>query len=860
MNRILPHTAFSLGLAAIGWVAAGYLGSNPVALAMTVLIGAFYLMGALELHRFQQATATLARAVAGMPSTVDTLDPWLEQLHPSLRHPVRTRIEGGHGTLPGPVMVPYLAGLLVLLGMLGTFLGMVVTLHGTGIAIESAADLKAIRASLAAPVKGLGLAFGTSLAGVAASAMLGLMSAWRRRERLLATQQLDAKIATTLRVFSRAHQRDESFGLMQRQAELMPRLVDRLEALMARMEQQGQQTQAQLLAQQESFYGKAEAAYAGLAASVDQSLKSSLAEGARAAGAAIQPVVEATMAGLAREAAALNGSIAGAVQQQLDSVSTRLDATAHTLSEAWSHAIDRQERSSEALLAELRETLDRFAAGFEQRSVSLVDTMAASQAEWRSDIAGTVAGLARDTGALHERIAGTVSTQLDGVTARLDSAVGTMSQAWDAALARQEHSSTTLSLQTQQALSGATEAFGRQAAAQERSSEALMAGLRDTLDRFAASFEQRSVSLVDGIASSQAAWRSDIAGTLSTLARDTGALHERMAGTVTTQLDGVAARLDSAVGTMSHAWDIALAQQERSSTTLSQQTQQALSGATEAFSQQAADLLQQVGQAHAALQAGLASRDEQRLAALSGSLQAMGTHLQHEWQQAGAQALAQQRQICATLEQTARAMAEQSEAHARNTIGEIGRLVQAAAEAPRAAAELVGELRRSLSESMARDNQILQERSRIMETLRTLLDAVNQASGQQREAIDALVASSAAMLQDAGARFEQQLGHGTGQMETAAAQVAGGAAEVASLGEAMGFAVQLFSEANDKLVGHLQRIEAALSKSITRSDEQLAYYVAQARELIDLSILSQQQIVEDLKQAAGTRAPEGAEA
>ena len=56
-------------------------------------------------------------------------------------------------------------------------------------------------------------------------------------------------------------------------------------------------------------------------------------------------------------------------------------------------------------------------------------------------------------------------------------------------------------------------------------------------------------------------------------------------------------------------------------------------------------------------------------------------------------------------------------------------------------------------------------------------------------------------------------------------------------------------------MAHLQRIEGALGKSIARSDEQLAYYVAQAREVIDLSIMSQKQIVEDLQQIAGSRAP-----
>jgi Holliday junction resolvasome RuvABC endonuclease subunit len=60
--------------------------------------------------------------------------------------------------------------------------------------------------------------------------------------------------------------------------------------------------------------------------------------------------------------------------------------------------------------------------------------------------------------------------------------------------------------------------------------------------------------------------------------------------------------------------------------------------------------------------------------------------------------------------------------------------------------------------------------------------------------------------------------------------------------------VGTFSEANDKLIANLQRIEAAMDKSMARSDDQLAYYVAQAREVIDLSIMSQKEIVEELRQ------------
>ena len=209
MRRPLFHyTAFFVGLAAVCWVAIGYLGSNPLALAITLLIGAFYVMGALELQRFHQATATLTGAVTDLTTPPANLGPWLGTLHPSLRNAVRLRVEGERVGLPGPALTPYLAGLLVLLGMLGTFVGMVVTLNGTGMALESASDVSAIRASLAAPVKGLGLAFGTSLAGVAASAMLGLVSALCRRDRLQAAQVLDTRIGTTLRTFSLAHRRE----------------------------------------------------------------------------------------------------------------------------------------------------------------------------------------------------------------------------------------------------------------------------------------------------------------------------------------------------------------------------------------------------------------------------------------------------------------------------------------------------------------------------------------------------------------------------------------------------------------------------------------------------------------------------
>ena len=190
---------------------------------------------------------------------------------------------------------------------------------------------------------------------------------------------------------------------------------------------------------------------------------------------------------------------------------------------------------------------------------------------------------------------------------------------------------------------------------------------------------------------------------------------------------------------------------------------------------------------------------------------------------------------------------------AETTIAEVTRLMQTAAEAPKAAAEVIGELRHQLSASMARDNSLLEERSRIMETLGALLDAINHASTEQRSAIDALVATSAELLERVGGQFAAKVESEAGKLVEIGASVAGGALEVASLGEAFGHAVQLFSDSNEKMMAALQRIEGGLAKSLTRSDEQLAYYVAQAREVIELSILSQKKMVDDLQRVAGNQ-------
>ena len=285
---------------------------------------------------------------------------------------------------------------------------------------------------------------------------------------------------------------------------------------------------------------------------------------------------------------------------------------------------------------------------------------------------------------------------------------------------------------------------------------------------------------------------------------------------------------------------------------MTEQQRQALGAATAAFAGQSAALMQQLDSAHAALAEALAAQDAQRLTAWTGSLEALAAALREEWSRNSAETTRQQQAICDTLADTAEAITARTRDHAGETIAEISRLMDTAAAAPRAAAEVIAELRQSLSESMVRDTAMLEERTQMLATLETLLGAVNHASTEQRTAIDALVSTSAELLERVGNRFTDHISQETGKLDGIADELRAGAVEVASLGEAFAAAVGVFGESNEALATRLQSIEQALEQSLGRSDEQLAYYVAQAREVVDLSVLAQKQIIEEL-QALGSR-------
>lgn len=643
-TNLLFALAFVLGAIAIVWMGAGFIGADALALAVTIVIGFVYLLGSVELLQFRLATATLTRAINALPteqqSNPNTLQNWLAKLHPSLQNATRTRIEGERVGLPAPIFTPYLVGLLIMLGLLGTFVGMVDTLQGAVAALQGSTELEAIRAGLAAPIQGLGLAFGTSVAGVAASAMLGLNSTLSRRERMLATRHLDGIINNEFREYSHSYNQQQTFQAIQDQARALPEAAEKLNQMANALERMGNTLNEQLLNNQSQFQDSAQKHYQALAQSVGDSLQQTLGESSRLAVQSIKPIVVETMAKLGSEANNTHTAMSATTKNQLEAITELLQGNTQTITTA------------------LDSSLAQFSGRFENVSADMLQSFDAASTQW---------------------IANHGSAQ-----------------------------------------------------------EATATGLLDEIGKLLSASE----TLVEARAANESTW--------------------------------------------------------------------------------------------------LGQQDE-RLQQLTSNLSEHLSALRTEEEQRGQAALVRLEQLETTAAQHIKALGNELEQP-------MVRLIETASETPRAAAEVIGKLREEISNNVARDNQLLEERQAIMQDLAKVSDSLQQASSGQREAIDALVNSSGTMLQEVSSQFTDHLAGQASKISELTAHVAGGAVEMASLGDGFGLAIELFNESNQGLIDNLSRIEESMDKSTTRSDEQMSYYVAQAREIIDQSMLSQREVIDELRQ------------
>lgn len=747
MTRFTFMIAFLLGALSIAWMGWVFAGSDSLALTVTALIGCVYLIGFVELISYRQATGSLTHGLCRIPKQMNSLNEWLHKLDPSLQTTVGLRIEGERVGLPTPVLTPYLVGLLVMLGLMGTFLGLVDTLKGAVIALEGTSDLQAIRAGLAAPMRGLSFAFGTSVAGVSASAMLGLMSTLCKRERLHTAQILDSKISQEFRQFSVSFQRHAAYEAVQRQAKAIPELTETIHRMSQQFEQHLGTLSESLISNQENFNTNTKASYAALAQSVDKTLRGTVTDTGQLAAERIKPIVEQVMSSIRTESQNTHQHLTEALQKQFEDLSNNFANTSKSFANTWQAGLDAQEASTKELVEGLDRSHNRFTEHFKGLSTALVKTF--------------------------EHTAAALSAQhTKSDQEKLNLWLGKLEEA-------QTLSSNHLT-QTAKVLS---DEFTRITKTQETTVNALVLDFQTMATQLTSQLEEAGATAItqqkitsDALEKSTEALSSTIKDTASSLMNDVNRLIEAndalAAARIDTEASWIAAH-DARMADLTHTMTLQLE----------------------------------------ALRTDEAKRGQVALAQLSDLEAKVAQHL-------------------GSLGQALEAP--------------MTRLIETASETPRAAAEVIEQLRQEISNNIARDNAQLEERRNIMAELLTLSNALTESAQGQQRVIETLMQSTTETLENIGSAFQTQVNTETSKLSEVADHFATSAIELASFGEGFSLAINLFNDSNANLVENLNRIEQALNESTLRSDEQVGYYVAQAREIIDYSLLSQKELIDTL--------------
>jgi len=636
MSRLFFTLAFAIGLAAVCWVGAGFIGSDRLALAFTGIIALVYCLGFGELVNFRRQTRLLAEKVNQLPETHEQITAWLGALPQPMQFPVQRRIEGHAAGLPAPQLTPYLTGLLVMLGLLGTFAGMIVTLGGAASALDNSTELSAIRSALAAPIAGLSLAFGTSIAGVAASAMLGLASTLSRRDRLQESRTLDATLRENLHHLSADHQRQQAFHALETQALALPEMASAMERMTSRMEQLGQQLEQSLTRNQQEFHSTVGSHYQTLADSVAQSLGKALDDSSKQAAERVEPIIISAMEQLQKDAHTVHQAWSDDARQQLAELTSRFQKTTAEASERWQQSLSEQQKTSTTSAQALQEHSEKH----------------------------------------HARL--------------------------------QEHSEKHL------------------ARLQDQSRE-LIASLQQSLTGYQEHLQRNSADLVNS-------QKTGIDDLITTIGQQLSGLRDQEA----VRADSAATRLESLEATAAR-----------------------------------------------------------HLAELGTALETPMT-----------------------------------------------RLIETASETPKAAAEVIRQLQTEIARNSERENELLEERQRLVQELDSLLENQRNSADSQQSAVDSLINGAKETLTDISERFNTLIQEQSQQLGRLGNDITGSSQEVGALSDAFAQAIELFSQSNQQVVASLADIQKALDKAGSRHDEQLAYYVAQAREIIDLSVSSQQDVID----------------
>ncbi|MEY4582239.1 MAG: hypothetical protein RL701_6942 [Pseudomonadota bacterium] len=218
-----------IGIWIVGRTLAAYWGRDTLASLIVGAIGVALLLGLIESFARHVRAGLIERELRALPAT--PTDATVDGASPLVSALLRSRLEQVPLPSWGETTAPFLTGLLVMLGLLGTLLGLFQTVHGAGHALTSAPDVEALRRNLSAPIDGLTRSFGCSAAGISASAMLGLAIALVRRREARAWRVFYTYAAGPLRSLSPLRRQAFAFEQLANQSTALPAAAHALEAV-----------------------------------------------------------------------------------------------------------------------------------------------------------------------------------------------------------------------------------------------------------------------------------------------------------------------------------------------------------------------------------------------------------------------------------------------------------------------------------------------------------------------------------------------------------------------------------------------------------------------------------------------------
>ncbi|MCA9574502.1 MAG: hypothetical protein KC668_03670 [Myxococcales bacterium] len=362
MTRIAILFAGAAGSLILARTAGFYQGEDPLAFGVVALMAAALFAGVVELLVHAQRLSGLTNELQKL-----TKEPSLEGIDnasPVLRALLQARLDRVSLGVPRASFTPYLIGLLVMLGLLGTFLGLFETLRGARLALTASTDVEALREGLSTPMSGLMRSFGTSAAGVSSSAMLGLAAVFARRAAGQLGVQLHAAASGPFARFASSHRQLVALEQLAVQGESLPAAAAALsrasEELMAL---RGEWMRAHAEASDAVATRLLEATE-----SVQRTVQAGVEQSASATHRAVAPLLEQAVAGTVAAAGAHLSAIEAKVDEasesrrkterlvteqlsaHLESVTARLDAqvtAARASDDARRSALAEQERQAD---------------------------------------------------------------------------------------------------------------------------------------------------------------------------------------------------------------------------------------------------------------------------------------------------------------------------------------------------------------------------------------------------------------------------------------------------------------------------------------------------------------------------------